>query len=51
MHENAGNLGLRIPYYELIIKNLGFNILSIAYRGYSYSDQISPTEEGLKKDA
>lgn len=23
----------------------------MAYRGYSYSDQVPPTEAGLKKDA
>lgn len=50
MHENAGNIGMRIPYYEKIIKNLGVNILSMAYRGYSYSDDVKPTEDGLRKD-
>jgi len=51
MHENAGNIGLRIPFYSYIIKNLGVNVLSMAYRSYSYSDPAPPTEEGLKKDA
>ena len=27
MHENAGNIGLRIPYYKYVIENLGVNIL------------------------
>ena len=50
-HENAGNIGVRIPFFELLIDNLGVNVLSMAYRGYSYSDPVKPTEEGLKKDA
>lgn len=51
MHENAGNIGVRIPYFQMVIENLGVNVLSMAYRGYSYSDKEAPTEEGLKKDA
>lgn len=51
MHENAGNIGLRLPYYKHLIDNLEVNILSMAYRGYSYSDQVPPNEEGLKRDA
>lgn len=51
MHENAGNLGHRIPYYKHYIDNLEVNILSMAYRGYSYSDKVQPNEAGLKKDA
>jgi len=51
MHENYGNIGLRIPFYSYIIKNLGFNILSIEYRGFSHSDYVIIDEEGIKKDA
>jgi len=51
MHENAGNLGMRIPYYKYMVENLGVNIMSVAYRGYSYSDPETPDEAGLKKDA
>jgi hypothetical protein len=51
MHENAGNIGLRIPYYGMVARNMGVNILTMAYRGYSYSDEVSPDEEGLKRDA
>ena len=51
MHENAGNLGHRIPYYNFVIESLGVNILSMAYRGYSNSDDVAPNEEGIKKDA
>jgi cephalosporin-C deacetylase-like acetyl esterase len=51
MHENAGNLGYRIPYFKHVIQSLGVNILAIAYRGYSYSDPVAPTEAGLKLDA
>ena len=51
MHENAGNIGLRVPYYGMVSKNMGVNILTMAYRGYSYSDDVAPDEVGLKKDA
>lgn len=44
MHENAGNIGLRLPYFKMVIDNLEVNILSMAYRGYSYSDEETPTE-------
>jgi fermentation-respiration switch protein FrsA (DUF1100 family) len=49
MHENAGNIGLRMDYFERMIMNLDVNILTVAYRGYSQSEG-SPTEIGLKKD-
>ena len=51
MHENAGNIGLRLPYFRWVIKNLEVNVLSMAYRGYSYSDPVAPDEKGLKLDA
>ena len=51
MHENAGNIGLRIPYYSMVVRNMGVNILTMAYRGYSYSDDVPPDEKGLKLDA
>lgn len=50
MHENAGNIGLRLPFYKYLINNLGINILSMAYRGYSYSDFAEVNERGLKLD-
>jgi hypothetical protein len=36
-HENAGNIGLRLDYFELMCKHVGVNLLCIAYRGYSRS--------------
>ena len=51
MHENAGNIGWRLPYFEYVISLTRCNILSMAYRGYSYSDPVDPDEEGIKKDA
>ena len=50
MHENAGNLGLRLPFYKMMAHQLEVNILTMAYRGYSYSDQVKVDEAGLKKD-
>ena len=48
-HENAGNLGLRLDWYELVYKNLQCNILSVAYRGFSRS-QGKPSQEGILLD-
>ena len=50
MHENAGNIGLRMDYFEHMVSSLNVNILTMAYRGYSQSEG-TPTEEGLKTDA
>jgi fermentation-respiration switch protein FrsA (DUF1100 family) len=50
MHENAGNIGLRLDFYEALYHQVGVNIVTFAYRGYSYSEG-SPSEEGLKLDA
>ena len=52
LNDNAGNIGLKLPYFREVIKRLGVNVLAIAYRGYSYSDVTKkPNEEGLKLDA
>ena len=50
LHENAGNLGLRNDWFELIYKRLGCNILAVAYRGYSHSEG-HPDQQGLLLDA
>ena len=49
MHENAGNIGLRMDFFEHMVGSLEVNILTVAYRGYSQS-QGTPTEIGLKRD-
>ncbi len=49
-HENAGNIGWRLPYLERYMKELNVNVVVVAYRGYSDSTG-EPTEEGLKIDA
>ena len=48
-HENAGNIGLRMDYFERMVHVLNVNVLTVAYRGYSQSEG-TPTEEGLKDD-
>ena len=48
-HENAGNIGLRMDYFEKMINEFNVNILTVAYRGYSQSEG-TPTEAGLKQD-
>jgi fermentation-respiration switch protein FrsA (DUF1100 family) len=50
MHENAGNIGLRMDWFEFVHFTMGYNILCVAYRGYSYS-KGKPSEAGLKLDA
>ena len=49
-HENAGNIGLRLAYFQHLYHELGVDILAFAYRGYSESTG-TPTEAGLKSDA
>ena len=47
--ENAGNIGMRIPFMNKLYLKLKVNILIVGYRGYGYSEG-SPTEEGLMLD-
>ena len=50
LHENAGNIGMRMDWFEYMYKNLEVNLVSVAYRGYSGSEG-SPNEPGLIMDA
>jgi len=50
LHENAGNIGLRMDWMELLYKHLHVNLLVVAYRGYSGSEG-EPSQEGLLMDA
>ena len=38
MHENAGNIGLRMDWFELMYNRMNCNIVCFAYRGYSRSE-------------
>ena len=49
-HENAGNLGLRLDYFQLLYHEVNCDILAVAYRGYSASSG-TPSEDGIKEDA
>ena len=53
LHENAGNLGLRMDYFNMLYHELSYNIIALAYRGWSESTlaQGNPNEDSLKKDA
>jgi pimeloyl-ACP methyl ester carboxylesterase len=53
LHENAGNLGLRMDYFSMLYHDLGYNVLAFAYRGYSEStlSQGFPSEVTMKEDA
>ncbi|KRW99830.1 hypothetical protein PPERSA_10949 [Pseudocohnilembus persalinus] len=48
-HENAGNIGTRLYFLNAYYQN-GYNVMLIAYRGYSDSEGI-PSESGLYLDA
>ena len=49
LHENAGNLGLRMDYFNTLYHELGYNVLAFAYRGYSDSTLQAgfPSESSL----
>lgn len=49
-HENAGNLGMRMEYFQNVYTNLQVNFLAVSYRGYGQSEG-KPTESGIKCDA
>ena len=51
MHGSKGNLGLRLRYFKKLVSKVGVNVLAMAYRGYSDSDDVQINEEGIKKDA
>ena len=52
-HGNAGNIGLHIPSALQMAVQLErkVNILLVEYRGYGDSDNVPPSEAGLKLDA
>lgn len=49
-HENAGNIGFRLPFAQFLIKEMKANVLVIGYRGYGYSEG-EPSEQGIMLDA
>eukprot|EP00288_Rhodomonas_lens_P014413 CAMPEP_0177695300 /NCGR_PEP_ID=MMETSP0484_2-20121128/3383_1 /TAXON_ID=354590 /ORGANISM="Rhodomonas lens, Strain RHODO" /LENGTH=315 /DNA_ID=CAMNT_0019206215 /DNA_START=115 /DNA_END=1062 /DNA_ORIENTATION=- len=49
-HENAGNLGLRLPSMFKLWSLLDVNIFMVSYRGYGTSTG-TPDEAGLKADS
>eukprot|EP00300_Choanocystis_sp_HF-7_P013421 c18290_g1_i1.p1 GENE.c18290_g1_i1~~c18290_g1_i1.p1 ORF type:complete len:294 (-),score=40.58 c18290_g1_i1:219-1061(-) len=48
-HENAGNMGLRMQEYILMLRHLKTNIFAFDYRGYGDSEG-TPSQEGLITD-
>ena len=50
MHENAGNIGLRLDWFQLVIDRCDVNVVCFAYRGYSRSEG-TPEETGIIQDA
>ena len=49
LHENAGNIGLRLDWFEGVYKHLKVNIVAVAYRGFSRSEG-KPNQEGILID-
>lgn len=50
-HGNAGNIGLRLPNAIQMYRDLNANVMMVEYRGYGESDDVPPSEAGLKLDA
>jgi fermentation-respiration switch protein FrsA (DUF1100 family) len=38
LHENYGNLGMRLDFFELIVKKVQCNVICFSYRGFSKSE-------------
>lgn len=49
-HENAGNIGTRLAFFEQYVLRCECNLLVVAYRGFGLS-QGSPSERALRADA
>lgn len=49
LHENAGNIGMRLDWFELMYTRLEVNIVAVAYRGYSSSEGY-PHQAGILLD-
>ena len=49
-HGNAGNIGARLPFLDILVKQCNCNVLIVDYRGYGNSEG-TPTEKGLELDA
>ena len=49
-HENAGNIGFRLPNISRFHDKCKVNVLVVGYRGYGHSEG-TPSEIGLKLDA
>lgn len=50
LHENAGNMGMRLFNLRLLLTRLHCNVLILSYRGYGASSG-APSERGLVADA
>eukprot|EP01029_Cantina_marsupialis_P010915 TRINITY_DN24609_c0_g1_i1.p1 TRINITY_DN24609_c0_g1~~TRINITY_DN24609_c0_g1_i1.p1 ORF type:complete len:342 (+),score=95.65 TRINITY_DN24609_c0_g1_i1:120-1145(+) len=50
MHGNAGNIGHRLPLFNMLIQSLDVNVVAFDYRGYGDSSRIKPTQKGLIED-
>lgn len=47
---NAGNMGHYLPLAKIFYDQMGYNVMTVSYRGYGKSTG-SPSEKGLQKDA
>ncbi|KAI8075120.1 Alpha/Beta hydrolase protein [Gongronella butleri] len=49
-HANAGNMGHRLPIAQVLYQKLGYNVVTLSYRGYGLSEGKA-NEKGLQIDA
>ena len=49
-HGNAETVADRVPLHDWLVEH-GWDVVIIAYRGYPGSEMITPSEDGLGKDA
>lgn len=47
---NAGNMGMSVPLAAIFYQDMGYNVVTLSYRGYGKSTG-TPSEIGLKIDA
>jgi fermentation-respiration switch protein FrsA (DUF1100 family) len=50
LHENIGNIGHRLDYFETLYKRVNVNVVCFEYRGYGKSTG-KPSQQGLLLDA
>ncbi|EPY25984.1 Bem46-like serine peptidase [Strigomonas culicis] len=50
-HGNAGNVGHRLGLAQAFVERLGCAVFMVDYRGYGFSSEAVPNQQGLETDA